>query len=186
MKNQIRSPAFPHRLAAGLAMVLLAVIWATGWFTPPDPFVASEKPLLMMLILALVFVAWNLLSCAVAAGFFHAASKHPASTFRAYRNASLRLVILAVLFLFPIPIAAQVLGSSPGGRALSLFVTLISLAGVVFGRTRLNLIELRLLELASGSEPQPKPELLPSLAPFEEVNEFGENHSKIKENLPET
>jgi hypothetical protein len=128
-------------------MVLLALLWASGWFTGGDKFKDVENPLAVMGIVAAVFAAWNLLSAVIAAGFFHAASVYPAKTYLSYKAASLRLVICGILMLFPVPIMAQVLGDSATGRALALIITSISIAAVIFSRARLRLIENRLMAL---------------------------------------
>lgn len=140
-KKPVGSPSFPHRLIAGLGMVLLAIVWAAGWFTPPDPFKGTESPALLMVITATVIGAWTLLSAVIAAGFFHAASKHPAKTYRKYRMASLRLLLAGLLILFPGPVIAQVLGTTMAGRALALLITSISIATIVFGRARIIQME---------------------------------------------
>jgi hypothetical protein len=147
-------------------MVLLAMVWAAGWFTLPDAFEDTRAPIVVMGLIAGVFTAWNLLACVVAAGFFHAASVLSAVKYRAYRGASLRLVIVGIVLLFPVPIAAQVLGNSPLGRALSLIITAMSIMAIVFGRARLRLIERRLESLAEGDK------IL--LAPIEEIEQIGE------------
>jgi len=137
-------------------MVLLAAVWLAGWFiSPANLFADTDAPLLLALLTALVLAAWNLLGCVIAAGFFHAASRHPAMTFRGFRAASLRLTILGILFLFPVPLMAQVLGSSPQGRALALLVTAMSLAAVVFARARIRLIARRLALLEELSKLAP-------------------------------
>jgi len=156
-----RKPTFYHYLVAGLGLVLLAVVWAMGWLTAlPDPLEGKEQAGLLMVLTALVLGAWNLVSCVIAAGFFHAASKHPAKTFLSYRAASLRLVFMGVLFVFPVPLMTQVLGADPRGRALALLVIGISMAGIAFGRARIRIIEKRLIELPEEKAP-------PKLAPFQ-------------------
>ena len=157
---------FPHRLIAGTGMVLLAAVWAAGWFTPPDPYADTESPLLLMVLTAATLAAWNLLACVVAVGFFHAAGLHPGKTFRAFRLGSLRLEIMGVIFLFPVPLMAQVLGGSALGRSLALFITAMSIAAVMFGRARMRLVESHLGELARRDEQAFEP--APSLAPWEE------------------
>jgi len=147
-------------------MVLLAMVWAAGWFTLPDAFKDTQAPIVVMGLIAGVFAAWNLLACVISAGFFHAASVLSAVKYRAYRGASLRLVIVGIVLLFPVPIAAQVLGNSPLGRALSLIITGMSIAAIVFGRARLRLIERRLESLVEGDK------IL--LAPIEEIEQIGE------------
>ncbi len=129
-------------------MVLLAAVWALGWYTPPDPFSGTEAPLVLIIVTATVLASWNLVAGVIAAGFFHASSIHPASTFRSYRLASLRLMAVGIFWLFPVPLMAQVLGATAAGRALSLLVTVISIAAIVFGRARLHLVEERLDELS--------------------------------------
>jgi len=154
MNDSVRKAIFPHYLIAGLAMVLLAVVWAAGWLTSPRGlYEGHNNPRNLILITALVLAAWNLLSCVITAGFYHAASKHPANTFRLYRNASVRMMLLGTLFLFPVPVMTYVLGGEPYGRALAIIITGISLAGIVFGRARIRVIQERLGELLEASEP---------------------------------
>jgi hypothetical protein len=150
----------PYRLTAGIVMVLLAIVWATGWFmSPANLFAGTEAPVVLTVLTSLVLGAWNLIACVIAAGFFHAASVIQAETYRAYRNASLRLVLIGMIFLFPVPLMAQVLGSSIQGRSLALFITGMSIATVIFGRARINSIGERLREYAEAEE-------LPKLAPL--------------------
>ena len=144
-------------------MVLLAIIWAAGWFTPPDSFEGNENRILLIAITATVIAAWSLLASVIAAGFFHAASKHSSNTVRGYKFASLRLLIVGIIFLFPGPIMAQVLGMSMTGRALALFITAISISTILFGRARINQIEGRIAVLESGAVEHPL------LAPWEET-----------------
>jgi len=160
-KDRVRKAILPHRLFAGLGMVLLAVTWAAGWFTPPDPFEGARSPRVLMSLTALVFTAWNLLACVIAIGFFHAGSVHFAKSFKAFRNGSLRLELAGLIMLYPVPIMAQVLGPTPEGRVYSLFITAMSIAAVMFGRARLRKIEFRLSDLADQERPAD------SLAPFE-------------------
>jgi len=142
-------------------MVLLAAIWAAGWFAPSDSFTGADFPWVHMALSAGTLAAWNLLGCVIAAGFFHAASKHAASAFRRYRLASLRLLIIGIIFVFPVPIMAQMLGRSPQGRALALLITAMSIATIIFGRARIKLIEDRLAHLARLEDEDA------SLAPWE-------------------
>jgi predicted membrane channel-forming protein YqfA (hemolysin III family) len=145
VNDSVRKAIFPLYLIAGLAMVLLAAVWAQGWFTSPlDLYEGHDNPGILILVTALVLAAWNLISCVIAAGFYHAASKHPATHFRQYRNASIRLMLMGTIFLFPVPLMTYVLGGEPYGRALALLITGISLAGVVFGRARIKAIGKRL------------------------------------------
>ena len=166
MSDNNRKAVFMHRLAAGTGMVLLALVWAAGWFTGADPFIKLESASAVMGIVAAVFAAWNLLAGVIAAGFFHAASVYPAASFRKYQNSSLRLVVTGIIFLFPVPIAAQVLGNSPWGRALALVITGISICAIIFGRARLRLIESRLNTLAEGQA---------SGSMIEEIEQLGES-----------
>ncbi len=153
---------FYYYLIAGTGLVLLAFVWAAGWMTAPaNPFEDGENPGRLMMLTALVLGAWNLVSCVIAAGFFHAASKHPAETFRGYRLASIRLFFMGVAFLFPVPLMTQVMGSDPTGRALAIVIVGISMAGIVFGRARINAIGERLGELAEAEDALP-------LAPFQD------------------
>lgn len=147
-------------------MVLLAVVWVWGWFSGIDPFNREGQPRVLIFLMAAVLSAWNLLAAVIAAGFFHAASIYKTDSFRAYRNASFRLVLTGILFLFPIPLASYVLGVSPLGRALSLFIVAISISAIIFGRARLQIVENRLYELAESSKP--------ALAPIEEIEQLGE------------
>lgn len=134
-------------------MVLLALVWAVGWFTSPlNLFAATDKGLVLSLLTTMVLGAWNLIGCVIAAGFFHAASVNPAETFRHYRNASLRLILIGMIFLFPVPLMTQVLGSSIQGRALALLITGMSIATVLFGRARINAVAGRLHQLAESEE----------------------------------
>lgn len=160
MSDYPKNPVLPYRLAAGIVMVLLAVVWAIGWFTSPtNLFAGTEAPVVLSILTALVLGAWNLIACVIAAGFFHAASVIHAETWRGFRSASLRLVLTGMIFLFPVPLMAQVLGSSIPGRALALFITGMSIAAVIFGRARINSIGERLREFAEAEE-------LPKLAPL--------------------
>lgn len=154
-------------MAAGTGMVLLAVVWASGWFIPIHSFEDTQSTAVLITLIACVFMAWNLLAGVIAAGFFHAASHYDATGFKAYKNASLRLVITGIVVLFPMPLAALVLGHSPLGRALSLVITCISIAAIVFGRQRLRIIEERLAFFAKrhGSS---------TLVPIEEIEQLGE------------
>ncbi len=153
MKDQISKAIFPHYLIAGLGMVLLVCVWAFGWKTSPAQlYDGLESPALMLILISLVLAGWSLLSCVIAAGFFHAASKHPAKTFNAFRNASIRLMLLGTIFLFPVPVMTYVLGSEMTGRALALVITGISLAGIVFGRARIKVIERHLTALSVAEE----------------------------------
>jgi hypothetical protein len=147
-------------------MVLLALLWASGWFTGVDKFRDVENPLAVMGIVAAVLAAWNLLSAVIAAGFFHAASVYPSKTFKAYKAASFRLVLCGLIMLFPVPVMAQVLGNSAGGRALALIITSISIAGVIFSRARLRLIENRLTSLWGLTRTES--------TTVEEIDQFGE------------
>jgi len=150
----------PFRLTAGIVMVLLAIVWVLGWFTSPaNLFTGTEAPVVLSILTALVLGAWNLIACVIAAGFFHAASVIHAETYFAYRNASLRLVLIGMIFLFPVPLMTQVLGSSIPGRALALLITGMSIAAVIFGRARINSIGEHLIELAEAEE-------FPKLAPL--------------------
>ncbi len=160
-QKPVSKVSFPHRLVAGLGMVLLAVIWVAGWLARSDIYTDTESPMLFLVLTATVLAAWTLLTAVIAAGFFHAANKHPANTFRAYRNASLRLLVGGVLILFPGPLMALVLGSTAEGRALALVVTAISISAILFGRARIHLIEARLSELAAMDDETV------SLAPWE-------------------
>lgn len=150
--KHVQRAIFPHRLFAGLGMVLLAAIWAVGWFTPPDPYSSTSEPLFLMSVTALVLASWNLLACVIAAGFFHAGSVHPAGTFGYYRNASFRMQLMGLIMLFPVPIMAQVLGASPLGRTLAMLITTMSIAAILFGRARFRMIESRLYQLAGNEE----------------------------------
>ena len=147
-------------------MTLLAAVWATGWFTFGNPFKDAQTPLVQIGLTACVLIAWNLLATVIAAGFFHAAGIYPAKRFRSYRNASLRLVIVGIILLFPVPAMAQVLGNTPPGRALALVITGMSIAAIVFGRARLILIQERLRVLSGSAKG--------SLAPIEEIDQIGE------------
>jgi hypothetical protein len=166
VNNKTRSEVTPHRLAAGIGMVLLAIVWAAGWFTSGNPFSGMDSSAAVMGIIAGVFVAWNLLSSVIAAGFFHAASLNPATTYRGYKSASLRLVITGIIMLFPVPLMAQSLGNSPWGRALALIITGISMAAIIFGRARLGQIETRLNALAKRDKVMG--------AEIEEIEQIGE------------
>jgi hypothetical protein len=166
VKNKTRSEVTSHRLAAGIGMVLLAIVWAAGWFASGDPFKEMDSPATVMGIIAGVFVAWNLLSSVIAAGFFHAASTNPSTTYRGYRTASFRLVVTGILMLFPVPLMAQSLGNSPWGRALALIITGISMAAIIFGRARLAQIENRLNALAKRD--------ISMGAEIEEIEQLGE------------
>jgi hypothetical protein len=147
-------------------MVLLATLWAAGWFTSGDPFKDMDSPAAVMGIVAGVFAAWNLVSSVIAAGFFHAASLNPSTTYRGYKNASFRLVVTGIIMLFPVPVMAQVLGNSPWGRALALVITGISIAAIIFGRARLSQIETRLNALAKRENVRG--------AEIEEIEQIGE------------
>jgi hypothetical protein len=166
VKDPSQTAILPYRLIASLAMVLLAVIWAMGWFAGRDRFAESVSPLVLVSLTASVFLAWSLVAAVIAAGFFHAASIHSATTYRGYRAASLTLVIIGILLLFPVPLMATVLGHSPVGRALALLVTCVSIAAIIFGRARLGMIHDRLTRLYEGSNV--------SLAPIEEIDQIGE------------
>ena len=166
MKNPVDQAILPHRIVAGIGMVLLAVVWAIGWLTPGDPFENAQAPAVQISLTASVLVAWNLLAAVIAAGFFHAASVYPAKLFGKYRSTSLFLVVIGIILLFPVPIMAQILGTSPLGRAYALLITGMSIAAIVFGRARLKLIQERLASL-SGS-------VKASLAPIEEIDQIGE------------
>ena len=160
MIDPVRRAILPFRLAAGIGMVLLAVVWVVGWFTSPQNlFANTESPIVLAVLTTLVLGAWNLIACVIAAGFFHAASVHHAANFRAYRSAGLRLVLVGIIFLFPVPMMTEVLGSNIPGRALALVITGMSIAAIIFGRARINIIAKRLEELAV-------PEELPKLAPL--------------------
>jgi hypothetical protein len=166
VKNPVEQAILSHRIVAGLGMVLLAVVWAIGWFTPGNPFKNAESPGVQISLTAAVFVAWNLLAAVIAAGFFHAASVHPAKLFGKYRRASLFLVVIGIVLLFPVPIMAQILGTSPLGRAYALLITGMSIAAIVFGRARLRLIQERLAALSGCVKT--------SLAPIEDIDQIGE------------
>jgi len=147
---------FPHRLVAGLALVLLAVVWSFGWLTSQTGlYDGHENGILLRNLTALTLAAWNLIACVVAAGFFHAASVNNAKTYRGFRNISLIFIIVGVLFLFPIPFMTGVLGAELPGRALSLVIVGISFAGVAFGRARILAIQKKLKGMA---EPQSETE----------------------------
>ena len=162
MSEQVRKALIQLYILAGLGLVLLAVVWVAGWFIAPlGLYEGKDDPGLLLLLTTLVLGAWNLLSCVIAAGFFHAASRNGAKTFRHFKNASLRLVFIGVLFLFPVPLMTHVLGGEIEGRALALFVIVISMAGIAFGRARIRMIGNRLAELEHLAEAQ-------TLAPFEE------------------
>lgn len=153
MEKLVQKAIFPHRLAAGLGMVLLAIVWAYGWITAPSNlFLHEEHAGLMRYLTTLILAAWNLLSCVIAAGFFHAASINKPVTFRKYRLASLWLLIGGIIFLFPVPFMTQVLGREPVGRALALIITGMSFAAIAFGRARINVIYNRLKEFAESAE----------------------------------
>jgi hypothetical protein len=100
----------------------------------------------------LVLGAWNLLSCVISAGFFHAASIAKAATFGQYKIKSLWFFIGGIIFLFPVPLMTQVLGREPVGRALALIITCMSLATIAFGRARINAIYSNLWEIAESED----------------------------------
>jgi hypothetical protein len=166
VKDPVRTAILSYRIAAGIGMVLLAVVWAGGWFIPGDVFENTQSPGVLIGLVAAVFAAWNLLAAVIATGFFHAASHYTAKTYGAYRSASFRLVILGLLVLFVVPLAALVLGTSPIGRALSLAITGISICAIIFGRARLRVIESRLISYAAEDRS--------TLVPIEEVEQLGE------------
>ncbi|MCX6645915.1 MAG: hypothetical protein NTY09_06125 [bacterium] len=153
MDKSAQKAIFPHRLAAGLGLVLLAIVWAFGWITaPPNLFIHEEHAAIMRLMTTLILGAWNLLSCVLAAGFFHAASINQAKTLMGYRLVSLWLIILGIIILFPVPLMTQVLGKEPVGRALALVITGMSFAAIAFGRARINVIYGRLKEIGESEE----------------------------------
>jgi hypothetical protein len=153
IKQKISQAMFPFRLTAGLGMVLLAVVWSIGWMTAPrDLYTHNPQPALLLSLTSIVLIIWNLVSCVIAAGFFHAASKHAAHTFKSYLNASLRLVIMGVIFVFPVPLMSAVLGSESVGRVLALVIMGMSIAAIVFGRARMKMIENRLYDIAKAEE----------------------------------
>ncbi|MCK4719064.1 hypothetical protein KAU08_00320, partial [bacterium] len=110
MDERVRKAIFPHRLTAGLGMVLLAIVWAFGWITAPSNIFNEPDSTLKLFLITIVLGSWNLLCCVIAAGFFHAASVNQAKTFVKYRIVSLLLLILGTLILFPVPMMSQVLG----------------------------------------------------------------------------
>jgi len=157
----VQKALFYHYLLAGLGLVLLAVVWALGWVVAPEGlYEGKERATQLLIVTALVQASWNLLSCVVAAGFFHAASVNAAKTFRSYQSASLRLLFLGIVFVFPVPFMTNVLGAEVPGRILALFVVVISMAGIMFGRARIRMIGRRLAELEDSENALP-------LAPFE-------------------
>lgn len=162
MSESVRKALFYHYLLAGLGLVLLAIIWAFGFFTAPSGLYDSpDKSGKLLLITALTLASWNLMSCVCSAGFFHAASKALADTYNAYKAVSLRLFFLGIVFVFPVPLMTSVLGSELFGRIYALFIIAISMATILFGRARINAIAKRLEEYESGEDS-------PQLAPFEE------------------
>ncbi len=168
MSEKTKKALFYHRLIAGLGLVMLAVVWASGWFLGPGTVYNGDSeadPRLLLLMTTLILASWNLLSCVIAAGFFHAANKHTASTFEGYKLFSLLLVLAGILFLFPVPLMTGALGSDAPGRAMALLVTGISMAGIAFGRARLRAIGERLEELLNQQDPEIQEEPKP-LAPF--------------------
>lgn len=173
MKNDIEKSVFPHRLAAGIGMVSLSLVWAAGWFIESNAFRNSSSSFVLITLPALVFMAWNIVSGVIAAGFFHAASRHHMKSFKAYRKASLGLLIIGILFLFPVPIMALSLGNSTLGRVYSLIITGISIAAIIFGRARIEQIREKLGNLASSGKPD--------LAPFEEIEQLGEEEPSPKD-----
>ena len=154
MSDQVRKAISQHYILAGLGLVLLACVWALGWMVSPSGlYEAKPNALKLLLLTTLILAAWNLMSCVVAAGFFHAASVHGAKTYKAYKVASFRLLFFGIIFVFPIPLATTVLGPEPPGRILSLFVIVISMAGILFARARIRMIGRRLTELEALNEP---------------------------------
>lgn len=153
MSDQVRKAISRHYILAGLGLVLLACVWALGWMVSPSGLYEGKPGAWKLLLLTtIILAAWNLMSCVVAAGFFHAASVHTASTFKAYKAASFRLLFFGVIFVFPIPLASSVLGPELPGRILALFVIVISMAGILFGRARIRMIGRRLSELEALNE----------------------------------
>lgn len=152
MDERVRKAIFPHRLTAGLGMVLLAIVWAFGWITAPSIIYTEPDSILKLRLITVVLGSWNLLCCVIAAGFFHAASVNQAKTFMKYRMVSLLLLILGILVLFPVPMMSQVLGDGAIGRAMALLITGMSFAAIAFGRARINAIYTRLLEFTESDE----------------------------------
>jgi len=169
MTDTVRKALFYHYLLAGLGLVLLAVLWAFGFFTAPSGlYEGSEKSSKLLLITALTLASWNLMSCVCAAGFFHAASKALSDTFEAYKATSLRLFFMGIIFVFPVPLMTSILGTELYGRVYSLFIIVISMAAIMFGRARINLIGERLNQFETGEDDKP-------LAPFEEATSMSDD-----------